>query len=357
MSKEEEPSTYKHLTDADDYAALMASYDVWLFDCDGVLWSGDDLIPGAVAVLEKLRKWGKQIVFVTNNASKSRGALLKKFEKMGIKANTVSSREKERSSCSIEDDMLTRFFSWIWQDEIFSSSYAAAVYLKRVLKFPSDRKVYVIGMEGIEEELDAEGIQHVGGTNKADNQFLPALDFSTLQDEEALDPSVAAVICGFDMHLSYIKLAKAHKHLTRPDAQGEVTTGQKGGGCHFILTNDDSTFPAKGGPWPGAGSLSAPLLFSTKRIPTIIGKPHQPMLDTILEAKQFDKAKAIFVGDRLDTDIEFAINGGIASLMVLTGISKKEEIEGEDAKIVPDFLVQSLGDFDAVTDEDMEQKE
>lgn len=38
------------------------------------------------------------------------------------------------------------------------------MYLKRVLNFPQDRKVYVIGMEGIEDELDAEGIQYVGGT-------------------------------------------------------------------------------------------------------------------------------------------------------------------------------------------------
>jgi len=53
------------------------------------------------------------------------------------------------------------------------------------------------------------------------------------------------------MHLSYIKLAKAHKHLTREGSEGEVKSGESGGGCHFILTNDDSTFPAKGGPWPG----------------------------------------------------------------------------------------------------------
>lgn len=174
-----------------------------------------------------------------------------------------------------------------------------------------------------------------------DKQFLPPLDFSTLQDDKAIDPSVAAVLCGFDMHLSYIKLAKAYKHLTRPGSEGPIESG----GCHFILTNDDSTFPAKGGPWPGAGSLSAPLLFATKRKPTIIGKPHQHMLETILAAKQFDRSKAIFVGDRLDTDIDFAKRGGIASLMVLTGISQRREIEGPDAQIVPDYLMQSMGDF------------
>lgn len=84
--------TFKHLTTPSQYSSLLDSYDVWLFDCDGVLWSGDDLIPGAVSVLEKLRKRGKEIVFVTNNASKSRASYLKKFEKMGIKAEVVSLR-------------------------------------------------------------------------------------------------------------------------------------------------------------------------------------------------------------------------------------------------------------------------
>lgn len=106
-------------------------------------------------------------------------------------------------------------------------------------------------MHGIEEELDAAGIQHCGGTSPDDNQFLPANDFSSLRNEGAIDPSVAAVMCGFDMHLNYTKLCKAFKHITREGAEGPVKANEKGGGCHFILTNDDSTFPAGGGPWPG----------------------------------------------------------------------------------------------------------
>ncbi|GAC71470.1 p-Nitrophenyl phosphatase [Moesziomyces antarcticus T-34] len=314
-------TAYKYLQELADYEELLSKYDTFLFDCDGVLWSGDETIAGVVSVLQKLRARGKSVIFVTNNASKSRATYLKKFAGMNIEASL---------------------------DEVFSSSYASAVYLKRVLNFPADRKVYVIGMHGIEEELDAEGILHCGGTDEEDNKFLPALDFTSLQNDEAIDPKVGAVVCGFDMHMSYIKIAKAFKHLTRAGCEGDVEAGKEGGGCHFILTNDDSTFPAKGGPWPGAGSLSAPLVFSTKRTPTIVGKPHKPMLDCIIATKQFDPARAIMVGDRLNTDIEFAKAGGIASMLVLTGISTRDEIEGEDAKTVPDYLINSLGDLDAV---------
>lgn len=50
------------------------------------------------------------------------------------------------------------------QDEIFGSAYAAAVYLSTVINFPKDKKVFVIGMGGLEEELASEGVSFVGGT-------------------------------------------------------------------------------------------------------------------------------------------------------------------------------------------------
>lgn len=50
------------------------------------------------------------------------------------------------------------------QEEIFGSGYAAAVYLSSILKFPKDKRVYLIGEAGLEEELDTVGIAHAGGT-------------------------------------------------------------------------------------------------------------------------------------------------------------------------------------------------
>lgn len=50
------------------------------------------------------------------------------------------------------------------QDEIFSSAYASVVYLTKVLSFPADKKVYVVGESGIEDELRSENVQICGGT-------------------------------------------------------------------------------------------------------------------------------------------------------------------------------------------------
>lgn len=55
----------------------------------GVLWSGDHLFPGTVETLELLRSNGKQVVFVTNNSTKSRADYKKKLETLGIPSSTV----------------------------------------------------------------------------------------------------------------------------------------------------------------------------------------------------------------------------------------------------------------------------
>ncbi|CAH9136437.1 unnamed protein product [Cuscuta epithymum] len=118
-----------------NFRGLLDSVDAFLFDCDGVIWKGDKLIDGIPEALHMLRSIGKKLVFVTNNSTKSRKQFSKKFHTLGI---TVS------------------------EDEIFSSSFAAAMYLK-VHNFPKDKKVYAIGEEGMLEELTLAGFTALGG--------------------------------------------------------------------------------------------------------------------------------------------------------------------------------------------------
>ena len=66
-----------------------------------------------------------------------------------------------------------------YKDEIFGSAYVAAVYLSTVLKFPKDKKVFVIGMSGIEEELREEGITFIGGTVRSSINKRQLTDIKT----------------------------------------------------------------------------------------------------------------------------------------------------------------------------------
>jgi 4-nitrophenyl phosphatase/phosphoglycolate phosphatase len=57
---------------SDPQKEILDEVDVFIFDCDGVIWRGDSLIDGIPETLEKLRKAGKRMFFVTNNSTKSR---------------------------------------------------------------------------------------------------------------------------------------------------------------------------------------------------------------------------------------------------------------------------------------------
>jgi len=284
---------------------LLDKYDTWMFDCDGVLWHGDRLIDGAVDVLDLLRSRKKKVLFVTNNTTKSRKSYKGKFDQLGVEAHV---------------------------DEIYGSAYAAAVYISSVISLPKDKKVYVIGMKGMEEELHEEGVSFLGGTDPADCTLEP---FSLANF--TLDPDVAAVVCGLDTNINYTKLSKAFQYLTRNP------------GCHFLATNEDSTYPAGGGLLPGAGAISAPLRYALGKDPVSIGKPASTMLDCIKAKVNFDPKRTLMIGDRLNTDILFGQNGGLSTLLVLTGITTEAEITGPNpSSIVPDFVTQSIGDLRAV---------
>lgn len=120
---------------------MLDKTDVFIFDCDGVIWKGDSLISGVPMVLEELRKMGKTVFFVTNNSTKSRKGYLSKFKSLGL-----------------EDTK---------PEEIFSSSFAAAAYLEQTNFKKTGKKVYIIGEVGIEEELDLIGVPWIGGGSDA----------------------------------------------------------------------------------------------------------------------------------------------------------------------------------------------
>ncbi|KAI5780860.1 HAD-like domain-containing protein [Geopyxis carbonaria] len=282
--------------------AFLARFDVFLFDCDGVLWHGDKLLPRTVETLDKLRALGKQIVFVTNNSTKSRTAYVKKLAGMGIPAEV---------------------------DEIFGSAYSAAVYISRVLELPKDKKVYVVGETGIEQELESEGVVYFGGSDPEEGGPMRPEDYDNFRP----DPEVGVVLCGLDHNISYRKLAKAFQYMQHPDTL-------------FLATNIDSTFPTHGRLFPGAGSISASLAYMTGKQPLSLGKPSQAMMDAIEGKFKFDRKRTCMVGDRLNTDIRFGIEGGLGgTLAVLTGVAKESDFMMEGADVVPDAYLDQLCDL------------
>lgn len=272
----------------------------------GVLWSGDEAFPGVVDTLQLLRARGKRTVFVTNNSTKSRAEYVKKLTALGIPSDV---------------------------EDVFGSAYSSAVYIARILQLPPGRrKVFVIGEAGVEAELAAEGVSFIGGTDARFRRDIGPADFKGLADGSLLDPDVGVVLCGLDFHINYLKLAHGLHYLRR--------------GAVFLATNTDSTLPLHHDVFLGAGSVMVPLANATGQMPLELGKPSQAMMDAIEGKFQLDRSRTCMVGDRLNTDIKFGVDGNLGgTLHVLTGVDKKEAWQSDDAIAVPSFYADKLSDL------------
>ncbi|XP_035021536.1 pyridoxal phosphate phosphatase [Hippoglossus stenolepis] len=283
--------------------SLMEAKDFFLFDCDGVIWHGEQAVPGAAKVVSALISRGKNVVFVTNNSTRPRENYVHKFSRLG--------------------------FTDVMLEQIFSSSYCSALYLRDVAKVRG--QVFVIGCDGLRRELQEAGIPCVGEEDD------PAATIYNC----ALAPDVKAVLVGHDDKLTFLKLAKASCFLRDPE-------------CLFLATDNDPWHPLSGGRiLPGSGSLIAALEVASGRKATVIGKPSRFMFECI--SSQFrgvDPAKCLMVGDRLETDMLFGFNCGLDTMLTLTGVSQVEEAEEyrnseltTNHSFVPDYVVDSIADF------------
>ena len=111
---------------------LLEDIDTILFDCDGVIWRGDTILPGAIEAIQQLRPKQK-LYFITNSSVKSRQSMQIKFSQLGL---------------------------FVAIEEVICSSFLLATYLKKHMK---SGKVYVIGRQGILEELSLMNIPAFGG--------------------------------------------------------------------------------------------------------------------------------------------------------------------------------------------------
>eukprot|EP00929_Paragymnodinium_shiwhaense_P108116 TRINITY_DN7443_c0_g1_i3.p1 TRINITY_DN7443_c0_g1~~TRINITY_DN7443_c0_g1_i3.p1 ORF type:complete len:409 (-),score=134.24 TRINITY_DN7443_c0_g1_i3:99-1247(-) len=288
---------------------LLDNVDVFIFDCDGVIWLGDSVIDGIPNVLDELRKKGKTIFFVTNNSTKSRAGYKKKFTSLGLDVKP---------------------------EEIFSSSFAAAAYMEQSKFKDSGKKVYVIGETGIGEELDLIGVPWFGA--EADKDKVAELKPGGKVDH---DHDVGAVIVGFDRNVNYYKLQYAQLCLNENP------------GCEFIATNlDRVTHLTDAQEWAGNGTMVGAIEGCTGRKPNVVGKPAPLMIDYIANKYNIsDRSRICMVGDRLDTDIAFGKNNGLRTCLTLCGVTSEDQLLEKVPRIAgtegvnPDFYVKTINDF------------
>ncbi|MEM0366609.1 MAG: HAD-IIA family hydrolase [Acidilobaceae archaeon] len=231
---------------------LLDNIEYIIVDLDGVVWRGRDIIEDNVSSLARLLDLGFKLRFITNNSTKSRADYIVKLRSLGLKVNP---------------------------EDVTTSGRAASLWLKRV---QGESRVYVIGEEGLVEELRVEG--HI-------------------VTESSLEAS--SLVVGLDRRVCYNKLSEAVRALAR--------------GILFIATNLDPNLPQEDTIIPGAGAIIAFLEVASGRKPDFIaGKPNPWILEVAL-GEAIDYSRVLVIGDRIDTDIVLAEKVGAKPVLVLTG--------------------------------------
>jgi len=146
----------------------------------------------------------------------------------------------------------------------------------------------------------------------------------TVLDEEA-GPTADAVVVSGHREFDYAELLTATRAL------------QNGAG--LFATSRDPTLPMPGGAWPGTGATLAAVETASGRVAEIGGKPERHLFDAARELIG-DAGRVAMVGDRIASDIEGGRRAGLATILVLSGASTREEAEAADP--LPDHVIDDL---------------
>jgi len=203
---------------------------------------------------------------------------------------------------------LTRLGIPTQPEEVINSTFVMINYLK---KNASQAKLFVVGETPFVEELRKAG-------------------FTISEEPKEID----YVVVAFDRTFDYRKLNIAFQAIKL--------------GAHFVATNPDRTCPVEGGEIPDcAGMIAAIEAVTQKKVEVIVGKPSPFIVQAALEVMGLRPDNCILIGDRLETDIKMGKESGIATGIVLTGVTNEETLrEIKHTSIQPDFVFQSIADVE-----------
>jgi glycerol 3-phosphatase-2 len=187
-------------------------------------------------------------------------------------------------------------------DDVVTSPQAAVRLLATVVD--AGATVLVVGGEGLTTVVEAAGFTIT----------------------RSADDSPAAVIQGFAPEVGWKDLAEASFALHQD--------------IPWVATNQDWTIPQERGIAPGNGTLVSAVHTAVGKLPLVAGKPEKAIFDAALD--RFSAKKALFIGDRLDTDIAGAVKAGIESVLVLTGIDQAKQVLAAPDTSRPDYILGDL---------------
>jgi phosphoglycolate/pyridoxal phosphate phosphatase family enzyme len=242
--------------------ARLKNIKCFLFDMDGTINLGEQVIPGMEGFFEKLTAAGRQYFLVTNNSSRDHAHYVRRMNGMGVP---------------------------VTKENILISTDALVTTLQHL---QPGARLFVLGTPELKRNIAAGGFT------------------LTTTLEEGAD----YVVVGFDQTLTYANLTIACRLIDRgvPYVATHLDVRCPIEGGEYIP--DTGAF------------LAAIQTATGKKPQFITGKPYQYMVDTVMERTGFQKNEIAMVGDRLSTDIAFGTQNGILAILVLTGEATLDDV-------------------------------
>ena len=240
-------------------------YDGYLFDLDGTIYLGDQLLPGAFDLVTGLREAGRETLFLSNNPTKDPEMYAEKLGRLGLP--TPAGR--------IVNTVVT-MVAWLQREA-------------------PDASVFVIGEGPLERAIEQAGIRL---TSRADE--------------------IDVVVASYDRGFDYRKLQIAFDALWQHGRARLVTTNP----------DAYCPMPGGRGEPDAAAVVAAVEACTGVRCEANVGKPDPVMLQTAVGILGLPVEDCLMVGDRLYTDIAMAVDAGMDSALVLSGESTEEMVGG-----------------------------
>jgi NagD protein len=187
-------------------------------------------------------------------------------------------------------------------DHIFTSAMATANFISSQ---KPNGKAFVIGESGLTDAIHRKGY--------------------ILTD---IDPDY--VVLGETENYSFPRITKAIQLIME--------------GAIFIASNPDPTGPTEQGVVPACGAMASLIETATGKKPFFTGKPNPLMMRSALNYLGVHSETTTMIGDRMDTDIIAGIESGMHTILVLTGISKREDVALYPFR--PDKIYNSITDIE-----------
>ena len=253
-------------------------YEGYIFDLDGTIYLGDELLPGAKRLILKLRDLGKRVVFLSNNATKDPRMYAEKLDGLGLKT----------PASEIVNTVVT-MTEWLLSNH-------------------PDATVFPISEEPLKNSLSEAGIR-------------------MSEDPEEID----IVIASYDRRFEYRKLQIAFDAIWFYGRAMLVTTNP----------DRYCPFPGGRGEPDAAAIVAAIEACTGTKCQVNVGKPDPIMLKTVMDLIGLEAKECVMIGDRLYTEIRMAKGAGMPAAVVLTGETTEEDLAREP-EAMPDYTLERI---------------